>query len=100
MLLNLCLLLPVVILLWYPLSKTVGQPLHLHDLKLPWNHTHPLPYDVISWRVETVIVVVLGFGLLPVSAGRLTIGRFESVLLVVGYAAYVLAIAVMGLQII
>jgi Ca2+/Na+ antiporter len=99
-LLNLCLLLPIAILLWYPLSTTPARLANFRDFKLPWESTHALPYDVMAWRIETVIVVVLGFGLIPASMGRLKIGRLESVLLVTGYGVYVVLMAVFGLQMI
>jgi Ca2+/Na+ antiporter len=98
-LLNLCLLLPIVILLWYPLSTTPFSFANLRELKFAWNGSaHSLPYDIVAWRIETVIVVVLGLALIPVSMGRLMIGRFESALLVIGYTIYVLATAVLGMK--
>lgn len=79
-LLNLCLLLPMVILLHYGLSGL----LHVAE-------TRATPYPLMVWRVDTVMLVVLGFALVPVAAGRWLPGRLESMLLVLAYAAYLVA---------
>jgi Ca2+/Na+ antiporter len=99
-LLNLCLLLPVTVLLWYPLSTAPQGIASFREFFVPWESAHAMPYDLVAWRIETVVVAMLGFGLIPTSMGRVTIGRLESVLLVVGYAVYVLAVAMLGLQIV
>jgi Ca2+/Na+ antiporter len=79
-LLNLCLLLPIVILLNYAL---VGL-FHASE-------SRATPYPLIVWRVDTVMLVVLGFAIVPVAAGRWLPGRLESMLLVLAYAAYLVA---------
>jgi Ca2+/Na+ antiporter len=90
-LLNLCLLLPAVVLLWYPVSAFHGiwyipQSWRFDSLKT----IDPLIYPMITWRVDTVVVVVLGFILLPVSLGRWKLGRAEGLVLIAIYAVYVL----------
>jgi len=98
-LLNLCALLPIAILLWYP--ATSGWSLHSYrDFRAPWESVHALPYAIATWRIDTVILVVMGFSLVPVSIGRLTVGRTESVLLMVGYAIYILLLTVFGAQLV
>jgi hypothetical protein len=79
-LLNLCLLLPIVILLNYVLAGV----LHASE-------SRATPYPLIVWRVDTVMLVVLGFAIVPVAAGRWLPGRLESMLLVLAYAAYLVA---------
>ena len=87
-LLNLCLGLPIVILAWYLLvlirPGTDGENL------IP----RVLSYPLGVWRVDSVILVVIGMMLIPVSLGRWVIGRNEGIALVLGYVIYVsLAIA-------
>jgi len=94
-LLNLCVLLPIAILLWYPVNgislKTIVslQPAAA-DLSAP---AQGLVYPIGIWRLETIVLLVLGFGLIPIALGRLTLARIESAILVVGYALYLAAVA-------
>jgi len=97
-LLNLCALLPMAIVLRYIF------PLGIHDdtfkhFRMSWDNANALPYDMAAWRIETVILIVLGFALVPVSMGRWPIGRLESTLLVLGYAVYIVALAAYGLHV-
>ena len=69
------------------------------DFKTPWESVHALPYDRATWRIETVILVVLGFAMVPLSTGRWAVGKVESALLVVAYAGYIVMLALFGLQI-
>ena len=63
-LLNLCALLPAVILSWY-LPHAGGG-----DLK-----GRGILFSLITWRVDNVVLVVLAFILLPVALGRWKLGR-------------------------
>src|SRR5262249_22566382 len=99
-LLNLCALLPVCIFLWYVRAIWSSRPATWKDFPAPWDTSLALPYDMLAWRIETVLLVVLGFCLVPVAMGRWSLGRLESGLLVLGYAGYILAVAVFGLQMI
>lgn len=95
-LLNLCLLLPITIILWAFRST---WPIHsAEDLLKPFDGASALPYLAATWRIETVMLVVLGFALVPVSMGRWAVSKLESGLLVLGYAVYVIVLAVFGVQ--
>jgi hypothetical protein len=74
-LLNLCLLLPAIVLTEYARGAYHGR-------------AEPMVFPLITWRVDAVLLVVLGFALIPAAAGRWVPQRFESVLLVVVYAGY------------
>lgn len=94
-LLNFCVLLPAVILLWYHLSGTSLNPMPFFqgastDLSAP---AQGLTYPQGIWRLETVTLVILGFALVPVALGRMTLARIESALLILGYAIYLTAVA-------
>ena len=102
-LLNLCLLLPIAILLWHlnPGNWHFWQGWHFHITKaldIRWNRRHTLPFDIAAWQIETVSLIVLGFGLLPVSMGRWTLGRIESALLLLSYGAYIVMLAAFGVN--
>jgi len=86
-LLNLCLLLPLVIVVWQlshvphdtPLAK-IPQAIIATD--------PPLFYPPSVWRVDAALLVVIGLWLLPISVGRWIPGRAEAVGLIIVYAAY------------
>ena len=50
----------------------------------------PLPLPLITWRVDVVVLVVLGFILLPTSLGRWRLGKAEGVVLITLYVLYVM----------
>jgi Ca2+/Na+ antiporter len=99
-LLNLCALLPVTVILWYLTSMhgpdQTAAAANLHGIHNPFSGLRGLPYAMATWRIETVMLVVLGFALTPVAMGRWALGRLESVLLVLGYAMYLAVVAVFG----
>jgi cation:H+ antiporter len=72
-LLNLCLLLPLVIVLWTLL------------------HDQPLAFPMRMWRVDAVVLTVLGLLLLPVALGRWSLERYEGIGLVIAYGLYLMA---------
>ena len=51
----------------------------------------PLPYPLAVWRIDTVLLLMLSFAMVPVAMGRWMPERLESILLVVVYAAYLVA---------
>jgi hypothetical protein len=53
----------------------------------------PLPFPLPTWRVDAVVLTVLGFVLIPVSLGRWELRRTESVGLIIGYAVYLVLVA-------
>jgi hypothetical protein len=141
-LLNLCALLPVTALLWYPVSAGMLRPLTLGSHLLPepphapvvdaptWNpdeqesttkastapatasataatapSTEPsdgpsasmrpaggataIAYPMSGWRIDTILLVVLGVMLLPWGLGRWTPGALEGWALMLIYLAYI-----------
>jgi hypothetical protein len=98
-LINLCGILPLVILAHHALSgilpaaATAATSIDAHGFV---QRIQPAPYPLISWRVDTVILVVLGFGMIPWAIGRWTISRAESIALIFGYAIYLALIAILA----
>ena len=101
-LLNLCVVLPIAVVLWYlnfhvSPSRSPHFEMHLEnflEIRPAAGHTHAVPYAMATWRIETIALVVLGFALVPVSMGRWVIGRLESSLLILAYIAYILVLVV------
>jgi len=58
--------------------------------------TTSLSFPLALWRIDTVLLVVFGFILLPVSTGRWNLGPLEGSVLVIVYAAYVMMLARFG----
>ena len=97
-LLNLCLLLPL--LAFVPYAKAILPAI------APWNLTWPPRFDVaaaqplvfpyVVWRVDTMALIVLSILLLPVSMGKWNLGREEGMLLVAGYGFYLMVVMVTG----
>jgi Ca2+/Na+ antiporter len=50
----------------------------------------PLPFPLAVWRVDTVILIVMGMMLVPVSLGRWRLRRIEGLVLTLLYAAYLI----------
>lgn len=104
-LLNLCFGLPLVIGVWYAKPLWAGRTERLVAMVTPANGqptTAPAVADdpgalapdpsvrfpISLWRVDTVVLVVLGLVLLPLAFGRWLPGKFEGVLLVCVYVIY------------
>jgi Ca2+/Na+ antiporter len=99
-LLNLCGLLPAVIFFWYlhtAVPDGAGWGLLAAIKNLP-AHGRPIPLPLAVWRVDAVILTVIGFALIPFALGRWTLGRLESAGLIIGYAAYLAVTAVASLR--
>jgi len=118
-LLNLCALLPLLIVLSYlpsdwmdhvtanpiagsaamvPTTAPAAHPAttQLSDLSaVPTLHAG-LPFPLAVWRIDTVLLVVLGLFLLPMALGRWTLGSVESVGLVLVYGIYLFMTVVFG----
>ena len=87
-LLNLCLLLPIVVFLNYPAQLDGGW--HEVLLKLPELRLRgPMPFPWVTWRVDNVVLVMLSFVLVPASLGRWKMGKAEGFVLIALYAVYV-----------
>ena len=77
MLLNLCVLLPILIVVSYA-SGHLKFLTPVGRLQLP----------LVVWRVDVVALIVLGLFLLPVGLGRWKLSRMQGLGLIGGYAAY------------
>jgi Ca2+/Na+ antiporter len=98
-LLNICLLLPLAALLWDGVQGVVGNSFSTIHLDLgAIRNASPLPFGWVTWRVDSVVLVVLSFALFPVALGRWKLGRSEGLTLIVLYGVYVLMEAGASLQ--
>lgn len=97
-LLNLCCLLPIVVACNY-----------LHDAVIAWrggSHAalellealRPVPFPLAVWRVDCVLLIVLGLFLVPVSLGRWTLKKGEGAALALVYTAYLFVSAAVVLR--
>jgi hypothetical protein len=97
--LNLCLLLPMVVLIHGLNHAAFDRGIILWPWHVPAPVSWPaMPYPMAAWRVDNVLLVVLGFSLLPIAMGRWLIGRLESFLLIIGYIIYLAAEALIALR--
>jgi Ca2+/Na+ antiporter len=98
-LLNICLLLPVTALLWYPVQTIDANSFHTIHLTLSAiRNASPLPFGWVTWRVDSVVLVVLSFALFPAAMGRWKLGRSEGLTLIAVYGVYVLMEAAASLR--
>ena len=108
-LLNLCLLLPAVVMLWEfrpvlmefaqrlyaPIAQASASTLPIVATTAP-APAPPMNYPIAVWRVDTVMLVVLGLFILPIGLRRWTLGRREGIALILGYAAYLILTTTLG----
>jgi len=89
-LLNMCLLLPLVIATWSVAHVAPPQPNALQIAMAACKDAvdPALSYAASTWRVDATLLLVIGFWLLPIAAGRWIPSRAEGAGLVVAYAAY------------
>jgi Ca2+/Na+ antiporter len=94
-LLNICLLLPLVVLGYY-LRQWIMQRVIHH----PVSSTFPValdlkafPFPLGVWRVDVVMLIALGLFVMPVALGRWVLTRQQGLGMMVGYAVY-LALAI------
>jgi len=95
-LLNFCLLLPAIDLLWYPVMKVGFNPFAAAQPAQIGNYYSPvmgLAYSSHLWQLETIALAAIGFALVPISLGRITLTRAASATLVLAYAGYLAFIA-------
>ena len=88
-LLNLCVLLPLIIIAW----RVSHLPAHVTMAQVPDLLTAgepPLLFAPGVGAVDASLLVVLGLWFLPVSAGRWIPGRLEGAALLACYAIYLL----------
>lgn len=96
--LNLCILLPVVILIGalHPIFSAHVEV--SSTLATAGSVLGSTPFPVMTWRIDSVVLVVLAFALVPVAAGRWLPERYESILLVGVYFAYLAAQASLAVR--
>jgi Ca2+/Na+ antiporter len=97
-LLNLCALLPLVILTHYARQVVVDwDKFHPTVAATTAASTEPVetlyqlrsvPFPLAVWRVDTALLIVFGLLLIPVSLGRLTLRKAEGLALAILYAIY------------
>ena len=97
-LLNLCALLPLVILTHYARQVVVDwDKFHPTVAATTMATTDPvetlyklraLPFPLAVWRVDTTLLIVLGLLMIPISLGRMTLHKAEGLALAIVYAVY------------
>jgi hypothetical protein len=92
-LLNLCVLLPVVILMDYARQWIALYRSGLRSTAVIAGQLHAVPFPLGVWRVDCVLVMALGLLLIPVSLGRWKLERAEGLALAFGYVAYLIVSA-------
>jgi Ca2+/Na+ antiporter len=96
-LLNLCLLLPILIVIPYAAAKIPALNHWAGDaLAIGENLPRPLIFPAPMWRVDNIVLIVVGVLLLPVSFGKWSLGREEAVGLLAGYFFYLTAALASG----
>jgi len=98
-LLNLCALLPVLILIPY-LAAHVPAVAHWAGDALLWHEGLPklLVFPAPMWRIDNVVLIIMGVFLLPVAIGKWNLGREEGLVLIAGYFFYLIATVASGLD--
>lgn len=108
-LLNLLVLLPALIGIWCYQQAMAGHvpavvapvSTHMGILDLigaNFQRLPSIPLPITVWRIDSVVLTVFSIGLLPVSIGRWRIGRLEAIGLILAYAAYLAATAVLAVR--
>ena len=97
-LLNLCLLVPLVIAAHYVNQLTVSWPGGERTWEAIVESVKPLRYPLAVWRVDTVLLIVLGLLLIPVSLGRWRLQRVEGLGLTFVYAAYLIVSTILAVR--
>jgi Ca2+/Na+ antiporter len=85
-LLNLCALLPALILLPY-LAAHVPAVAYWAGDAMAWHEGLPklLVYPAPVWRIDNVLLILMGVLILPVALGKWSLGREEGLALIAGY---------------
>jgi len=91
-LLNLCLLLPVMILFSLVVTARANTTLNV-SFQSALLDASPLFVPMTAWRIDNVFLIVLGMALIPISIGRWALGRTEGVLVLLVYTFYLALVA-------
>lgn len=97
-LLNLCCLLPVVVVCNYVHDAVVAWRAGSHAPLELLDALRPVPFPLAVWRVDCVLLIVLGLFLVPVSLGRWTLKKGEGAALALVYTAYLFVSAAVVLR--
>jgi Ca2+/Na+ antiporter len=97
-LLNLCLLLPIISFVPY-VTAYFRAARAGHGALIDWSLYSPqvTVFPLAVWRIDTVSIVLLSLLMLPVSMGKWNLGREEGVVLIVVYCIYLAAVTIAGL---
>jgi cation:H+ antiporter len=85
-LLNLCLLMPAVVFLWHAIGYLTGT-------------RKPLPFPMAVWRMDTVLLIVIGLALLGASRGGWRLDKREGLVLIVLYCAHFFVSSILGIRV-
>ena len=97
-LLNLCVLLPVMAFVPYLGAYVRGAKASHGFLIDPSKYDlHLTEFPLALWRIDTVAIVLLSLLVLPVAMGKWNLAREEGVLLIAAYCIYIVAVTVAGL---
>jgi hypothetical protein len=91
-LLNLCLLLPIVILFALIVTARANMSLNV-PFQAALLEAKPLFFPMSAWRIDNVFLIVLGLALVPISIGRWKLARTEGIFALLVYAFYLALIA-------
>ena len=97
-LLNLCLLLPLLALM--PYADAIFHAVNLGARPMiDWQSLAPqaMVFPLAVWRIDSVVLVLLSAILLPAAVGKWNLGREEGLLLIVGYCLYLLSVTAAGI---
>ena len=102
-LLNLCVLLPVLTIIWHVAGglAAAGAAASSQSSNLIASvaaGATPMPFPLATWRIDAVVLTVLGLALIPVGLGRWELGRWEAIGLVAGYALYLAVSAAVSVR--
>ena len=98
-LMNLCALLPLLILLPYVALKLPQISHWAGDAFAPRGGLPTLLlFPAPMWRIDTVVLIVIGVLLLPVALGKWRLGREEGMVLMAGYFFYLTTTLASGLD--
>jgi hypothetical protein len=85
------LLLPIVVLIWYLLQGIKVDDVHKIHLNLgAIRYATPFPFGWVTWRVDSVVLLLLSFMLFPASIGRWKLSQPEGLTLIMIYVVYVI----------
>jgi Ca2+/Na+ antiporter len=101
-LLNLCVLLPVLTIAWHVRGGLAGWATQQAStsplVSAAAARATPMPFPLATWRVDAVVLTVLGFAMIPVALGRWELRRWEAIGLVAGYALYLAVSAAVSVR--